>query len=68
MLFLPGQGILAMLMGLMLLDFPRKRHAELWLIRKPRIHATVNWIRAKTNHPPLEIPQEKASTEKTTTK
>ena len=37
MLFTPGQGVLTILVGLFLLDFPGKRRLELWLIRRPRV-------------------------------
>jgi hypothetical protein len=56
MLFMPGQGLLTMLLGVALLDFPGKRALELRLIRMPKIHRTMDWIRAKYGHPPLLIP------------
>jgi hypothetical protein len=57
MLALPGQGILTILMGLMLLDFPGKQRLELWLVRLPAVERALNWIRQKRNRPPLEFPQ-----------
>ncbi len=56
MLFIPGQGLLTMLLGLALLDFPGKRTCELWLVRKPKIHRAMNWIRRRYGHPPLQVP------------
>ena len=56
MLGLPGQGILTILMGLMLLDFPGKQRLELWLVRLPAVERALNWIRKKNDRPPLEIP------------
>ena len=56
MLGLPGQGILTILMGLMLLDFPGKQRVELWLVRLPAVGRALNWIRKKNDRPPLEIP------------
>lgn len=56
MLGLPGQGILTILMGLMLLDFPGKQRLELWLVRLPAVERALNWIRKKNHRPPLEIP------------
>ncbi len=56
MLVLPGQGLLTMLAGIMLLDFPGKRRWERWLIRRRPILSAANWIRARRNRPPLELP------------
>ncbi len=55
MLFTPGQGVLTILLGLVLLDFPGKRALELRLVRRPRVLATLNWLRRKSGHPPLEV-------------
>lgn len=52
----PGQGLLTILLGVMLLDFPGKRRFEIWLARKPAVNRSINWIRRKSNKPPLEIP------------
>ncbi|HUG80952.1 MAG TPA: PGPGW domain-containing protein [Bryobacterales bacterium] len=57
MLVLPGQGILTIFVAIMLLDFPRKRDVELWLIRRGPILHAANWIRAKRRRPPLELPE-----------
>lgn len=56
MLFLPGQGILTMLAGLALLDFPGKRRVELRLIRQPGVLKAVNWLRRRSRQPPLLVP------------
>jgi hypothetical protein len=55
MLVLPGQGLLTMLMGLVLIDFPKKFELERWLISRPSLFATVNWLRRRGGHPPLEL-------------
>ena len=52
----PGQGILTLFMGLMLLDFPGKRRLELRLIRIPAIHRAIDWIRRKAGREPLQLP------------
>lgn len=57
MMVLPGQGLLTLFVAIMLLDFPRKRHLERWLIRRGPIFRAANWIRAKRRQPPLELPQ-----------
>ncbi len=56
MLFTPGQGILTILVGMSLLDFPGKRRLEINLIRRPRVHAPINWLRAKYGKLLLLIP------------
>jgi hypothetical protein len=55
MLLLPGQGILTILLGLILIDFPGKRAMELALIRRPKVLGAVNWMRARCGRPPLEV-------------
>jgi hypothetical protein len=57
MLVLPGQGILTILVGLMCIDFPGKFALEQWLVRRPGVLKAINWVRAKTHHPPLELPE-----------
>ena len=55
MLFLPGQGILTMLIGVSLMDFPGKRRLERKLIGRPAILNTINALRKKFNKPPLIV-------------
>ena len=57
MLVLPGQGLLTIFVAIMLLDFPRKRELEGWLIRRPPVFRAANWIRAKRRRPPFEFPE-----------
>jgi hypothetical protein len=56
MLALPGQGLLTILMGLLLMNFPGKRSIELRIMSISSILKSVNWIRAKAGRPPLKIP------------
>jgi hypothetical protein len=53
MLVGPGQGILTILIGLILMDIPGKRPLEARLIKRPVILAAVNNFRAKYHKPPL---------------
>lgn len=53
MLFLPGQGLLTLLIGLSMLDFPGKRNVEAKIIGQPTILSTVNALRKKFEKPPL---------------
>jgi hypothetical protein len=57
MLVLPGQGILTILMGLVLLDFPGKRRFERWLIKKHTVLRALNWLRRRAGHAPLLDPE-----------
>ncbi|HEX9423558.1 MAG TPA: hypothetical protein VF899_09955 [Pyrinomonadaceae bacterium] len=41
----PGQGLLTILLGIMLLDFPGKRRLEHKLVSRPQILATINRLR-----------------------
>lgn len=52
----PGQGLLTVLVGLVLIDLPAKRKWELALLRRKQIIAAVNRLRAKWDRPPLILP------------
>ncbi len=56
MLFVPGQGLLTILIGITLLEFPGKRSLERRIVRERHILNAMNWIRAKHNQPPLKAP------------
>jgi hypothetical protein len=58
MLVLPGQGVLTIVVGLMLIDFPGKFALERWLVELPAVLSAINWMRAKAGHPPLRSPKE----------
>ncbi len=51
----PGQGILTILLGLMLVDLPGKRRWELKLVRRPKVLQTINQLRGKFGKPPLVL-------------
>ena len=55
MLVLPGQGLFTILMGLVLSNYPGKYNIERRFISIPSVLKTVNWLRKKSNKPPLEI-------------
>lgn len=56
MLLTPGQGVLTLLIGLMMMNFPGKRRFEIWLIRLGPLNRAINWIREKGGKKPLELP------------
>ena len=51
----PGQGLLTILLGLIMLDIPGKRPLEAKIIQRPAILAAINNLRAKYNKPPLVL-------------
>ena len=56
MLFTPGQGLLSILVGTTLTDFPGKVRLCRRIIRQPGVLKAVNWIRQKAQVPPLQMP------------
>lgn len=51
----PGQGILTILMGIMLLDFPGRRKLEHKIVSRPQVLNTINKLRHRFGKPPLEL-------------
>jgi hypothetical protein len=58
MLFLPGQGVLTMLIGVSMLDFPGKRKLEAKLISQPAVLSVVNSMRKRHGRPPFVLAPE----------
>jgi len=55
MLFLPGQGILTILAGLALLNFPGKRKLEMRFLHLPKVLGSINWLRTRAGRQPLSF-------------
>lgn len=55
MLVLPGQGILSILIGLSLMDFPNKRELERRLVKMPAVLKSVDWLRRRAGRPGLDL-------------
>lgn len=55
MLVLPGQGLLTILIGVVLIDFPRKYKFQRWLISRGPVFKSANWLREKGHKTPLKI-------------
>ena len=51
----PGQGLLTILLGIMLLDFPGKDRLEQKLLSRPSIVNAINSLRGRFGKPPLEL-------------
>src|SRR3954447_12150852 len=54
----PGQGVLTILLGIMLLDFPGKRALETRIVSRPRVYTAVNNLRARFGKLPLMLDSE----------
>ena len=55
MLFLPGQGLLTMLIGISFMDFPNKRRLEAKIIGQQTMFNAINAMRHRLNKPPLTL-------------
>ena len=55
MLVLPGQGVLTILMGVSLMNFPKKRLLEAKLVGQPLVFSGINRLRARFHKPPLTL-------------
>jgi hypothetical protein len=51
----PGQGLLTILLGIMLLDFPGKHRLEQKLLSRPSIVNAINGLRGRFGKPPLKL-------------
>ncbi len=47
MIILPGQGLLTILLGLFVADFPGKHSLERKIVKLPAVYQSINWIREK---------------------
>lgn len=55
MLVLPGQGILTILAGLFIAKFPGKYKLERYIVCKPMVINSLNWIRRRQNIAEIRI-------------
>lgn len=55
MLILPGQGLFTIIIGLLLSNYPGKYKIEKKVIAIPSVLRSINWLRKKTNKPPIKI-------------
>jgi len=63
MLVLPGQGLLTIVLGIFVADFPGKWALERKLIAQKSVFSTINWIRAKKGVENLAYPDLSAKNE-----
>jgi hypothetical protein len=53
LLVLPGQGILTILAGFMVMNFPGKYRVERWIVGKPAVRGAIDRLRRIAGRPPL---------------
>jgi len=56
MLVLPGQGLLTLIIGLFLIDYPGKYRLEKKLLTYPLILNSINWLRKKRKKNLFKLP------------
>jgi hypothetical protein len=56
MLVTPGQGLLTIVVGLMLISFPGKSNFERWLATRPSVWRAINWLRRRAGRDELQPP------------
>ena len=56
MLVLPGQGIFAIVLGVLLADIPGKLKLQQRIVGRQNVMNSLNWLRRKFGRPPLERP------------
>ena len=57
MLVTPGQGVLTLLIGLLLMNFPGKYRLERWLVSRPGVLRGLNWLRHRQGQLPFDTPR-----------
>lgn len=56
MLVLPGQGLLTIVAGLIVLDGPWRRWVERFALRRRSIVRSLDWLRRRAHREPFELP------------
>ena len=56
MLVLPGQGLIALVLGISLTDFPGRHGLVRAIVRRKKVLRSMNWLRKKFDRPPLRSP------------
>ena len=52
---LPGQGLLTILIGISLVNFPGKYRLERYLVSRRWAQRSLNWVRKRGGKPPFEL-------------
>lgn len=67
MVVLPGPGIITILIGIGLLEFPGKRQLELSIVRQRAVLGAINWMRKRAGRVPLQLPERRNGTQESAT-
>jgi hypothetical protein len=51
MLVLPGQGVLTIVAGIALVDFPGRHRVVQWIVGRDPVINALNWVRRRANRP-----------------
>jgi hypothetical protein len=57
MLVIPGQGLLTIAVGLVLTDFPGKSRLVHWIVKRPSVWRSINWLRRRAGSEALKRPE-----------
>jgi hypothetical protein len=57
MLVTPGQGLLSIVVGLLLVDLPGKFRLERWLLRRKPVGRSINWLRKRAGRDAFQMPK-----------
>ncbi|KKM07371.1 hypothetical protein LCGC14_1734610 [marine sediment metagenome] len=55
MLVLPGPGILTIVVGIILLNFPGKYRLERWMVERRPVLRSINWLRQRAKKTPIVL-------------
>jgi hypothetical protein len=55
MLVLPGPGVLTIVVGIILLNFPGKYRLERWMITRDPVLHSINWLRQRAKKAPIVL-------------
>ncbi len=55
MLVLPGPGILTIVVGIILLNFPGKYRLERWMVERRPVLFSINWLRQRAKKTPIVL-------------
>ncbi len=55
MLVLPGPGILTIVVGIILLNFPGKYRLERWMVERRPVMHSINWLRRWAKQAPIVL-------------
>ena len=56
MMFTPGPGLVCLVLGMALCEFPGKHRLLKSVVSRPSVFTTLNWLRKKASKPPFVLP------------